>query len=238
MRSFLAVLLICCIGGPCPAVAQVASAPVVAQNAPAQAVPGAPIFTLHTGTQMVVTDVSVTDKQGKPVVGLDRSAFRIFDNGRPQPVALFEAHAGALNLDPSIASASPMYTNLYLLHPPAASTVLFIDITRLSLPEQMYLAEELTQFVEALPTGEFLAVYTRSGLRVRLLQDFTSDHDLLRTAVAKAVPRFAETDAYFANDLGALIELQQKLKGLPGRKNVLWFSGVRTRLCRQIPPPA
>jgi VWFA-related protein len=41
------------------------------------------------GTRLVVLHASVSDRQGKPMPSLDRSAFRVFENGAPQEIKLF-----------------------------------------------------------------------------------------------------------------------------------------------------
>lgn len=39
--------------------------------------------------RVVVVQVAVLGQHGEPVTGLDRRAFRVFENGKPQPIALF-----------------------------------------------------------------------------------------------------------------------------------------------------
>ena len=40
----------------------------------------------------MLTDVTVTDKQGNPITGLTENDFRLLDNGKPQKLASFEEH--------------------------------------------------------------------------------------------------------------------------------------------------
>ena len=91
----------------------------------------------------VLTDVTVTDKNGNPVHGLPESAFRILDNNQPQTIASFEEHSGApapaaATMQP-VAATKGVYSNEYLLHLPPVLSVVIIDIANLSIPEQMYL---------------------------------------------------------------------------------------------------
>ncbi len=51
-----------------------------------------PAYTLHAGTRVVLTDVSVTDAKGNQVHRLPRTAFHLFDNNRPQQLDSFEEH--------------------------------------------------------------------------------------------------------------------------------------------------
>lgn len=46
-------------------------------------------FTLHSDVRLVQLDVSVKDKKGEAVAGLDRSNFTVLENGRPQTITVF-----------------------------------------------------------------------------------------------------------------------------------------------------
>jgi Ca-activated chloride channel family protein len=46
-------------------------------------------FRLVSEVRLVVLDVGVRDRQGRPVTGLPREAFRVFDSGRERPIAVF-----------------------------------------------------------------------------------------------------------------------------------------------------
>ena len=62
-----------------------AALPVLAIPAP----PSAPVF--REQTDLVVVDVVVADKQGRPVTGLTAADFPVLDEKRPQPIVSFEA---------------------------------------------------------------------------------------------------------------------------------------------------
>src|SRR5580700_12099300 len=49
---------------------------------------------IRTASNLVVVDVVVSD-DGKPVKGLERSAFHIFEDGREQSIKVFEQHNSA-----------------------------------------------------------------------------------------------------------------------------------------------
>jgi len=189
--------------------------------------PTTPAYTLHTSTRVVLTDVTVIDSHGNPVHGLDRSVFRIFDNNQPQQLASFEEH---LPQPPSptlqLASTSPnTFSNDYLLHPTATSNILFLDTTTLNVVDQMYLNQQLEKFLPTLPPGQPIAIYARTGEYTLLLQNFTDDHARLLTAIHKAIPHLRNPAAQDANDYQTLQQIISYLSQLPGRKNVLWFSG-------------
>jgi VWFA-related protein len=183
--------------------------------------------TLHMSTRVVLTDVTVTDSHGNPIHGLPRSAFHIFDDGRPQSLDSFEEHTQSQSpaLTPVAAPANPnVFTNDFLLHPPSPVNVILIDTTTIRLTDQMYVYQQLTSFVKSLPPTEPIAIFNRSGDITLLLQNFTTDHALLLAAIRRAVPQFRSPDAWYTNDFDTLQQMATYLSQIPGRKNLLWFS--------------
>jgi VWFA-related protein len=208
-----------------------------AQSAGASASTQQPVYTLHANKRVVLTDVTVTDRKGNPIHGLNASAFQILDNGKPQDLASFEEHAGPpIESAPSAVTKPGVYSNDFLLHPPPVFNVVLIDLVSISLPDQMYLYYELTQFLEHLPAGEPLAIYMRWGTNVMLLQNFTSDRALLLAAVHRALPRFPSHERERLSEIELLHQVALNLGQFPGRKNVFWFcSGVDENLFRTDP---
>ena len=43
-------------------------------------------YTLQVNSRVVLTDVTVTDKQGNPITDLTENDFRLLDNGKPQKI--------------------------------------------------------------------------------------------------------------------------------------------------------
>ncbi|WP_353068761.1 VWA domain-containing protein [Tunturibacter empetritectus] len=199
-------------------------------------------FTLHTQARVVLTDVTVTDANGNPVHNLSRSAFHIFDNKKPQEIASFEEHTGAQPaVTPTAAPSAPhTFSNAFLLHPPPVFNVIVLDTVTINIVDQMYLYKQLTDFIDALPPQNSLAIFAHNGEYTLLLQDFTTDHALLHTAIRKAVPVLPLPGAWSYNSLQAMQQIAIYLGQLPGRKNVLWFSAGSNLLLRSdasnIPP--
>jgi VWFA-related protein len=204
----------------------------------AQASPGAPpadqpTYTLKANTRIVLTDVTVTDSAGRPVHGLPQSAFHILDDKQTQTIVSFEEHAGvAPAAAPLVGARAGVYSNDYLQHLPPVLNIILLDITNLEMTDQMYLNYELTKFLNNVPNSQPLAIYLRSGERILLLQDFTSDPALLLAALHKAIPRFPPTGREYLTDLQTMHQLATYLSQLPGRKNVMWFSGGSTYFLR------
>ncbi len=200
-----------------------------AQHAP-QTPPNQPPYTFQANTHVVLTDVTVTDAKGNPVHGLPQSAFHIFDNKRPQALASFEEHAGIPGATILPVSTPGLYSNGYLLHLPPVLNIVVIDLAEIDMPEQMYLNYELTKFLNEQPDeGQPLAIFLRADSGCFLVQNFTSDRKLLLDALHKAIPRFPPLNREYLTDFDMLREIATTLSRLPGRKNVLWFSGGTSR---------
>ncbi len=194
-----------------------------------------PGYTFRAESRVVLTDVTVTDKQGKPVHGLSQSLFHIFDNNKPQAIASFEEHVPAAN--PVVAvpasTSAGSYSNDFLNHLPPVLDIVIIDVTNLEIVDQMYLNYQLTQFLKNLPDGQSLAIYLRAGPGCVLLQNFTTDHALLQAAVKKAIPRFPPHGREYLSDIDTLSQLAVYLSQFAGHKNIMWFSGGSTLFLRE-----
>jgi hypothetical protein len=63
-----------------------------AQDVVPAPLPGPGQSTITVNSQLVLVDVTVTDKKGKPIHGLKASNFTLMENGKPQAVKNFEEH--------------------------------------------------------------------------------------------------------------------------------------------------
>jgi VWFA-related protein len=182
-------------------------------------------YTLKANSRIVLTDVTVTDAKGNPVRGLPQSAFHVFDNKVPQSIGSFEEHQAPVSASILPVTKSGVYSNDYISHLPPVLNVIVLDITNLDIPDQMWLNHELTQFLNDVPNREPLAIYLRSEDNCFLLQNFTSDRALLVDALHKAIPRFPPPSREALNDFDTMRQMAIYLGQIPGRKNVIWFSG-------------
>ena len=228
LRSLSAVFTLFCLLAPAHAQSDSGSSP--SQQ---------PGYTLQTTTRIVLTDVTVTDRNGNPVHGLKASDFSIFDNNKPQTLASFEEHTTTPDLSlPQAPTAPGVFSNDFLLHLPPVLNVIVIDTSNLEIVDQMYLYYELTRFLKNLPPGEPLAIYCHTGPASILLQGFTTDRALLLAAVHKAIPRFPPTGREYYSDFYTLEQIAVDLSQFPGRKNIIWFSGGSTLFLTPDPTAA
>ncbi len=210
----------------------VTQAPAQPQAATQSSPADQPVYTLQANSRLILTDVTVSDRNGSPVHNLPSSAFHVFDGNKPQEIASFEEHTGQTPAPVPDTAASPrakgVYSNDFLLHAPPVLNIIVLDITNLELEDQMYLSYELAKYLNNVPAGEMLAVYERGGPVSVLLQPFTADKGLLLAAVHRGLPRFPPRGAIYMSDFDTLQQIAKYLADLPGRKNVLWFSGGST----------
>jgi VWFA-related protein len=182
-----------------PATAQASSGPTATQSG----------YTLQANSRVVLADVTVTDKQGNPVHGLKASDFRIFDNKKPEDVASFAEHSKRdTAAAPQLVSAPGVFSNDYLVHAPRVLNILFLDLTNISIEDQMYLNYQLGKFFDALRPEDPIAIYARTGGASILLQGFTSDRALLRAAVRKVIPRFPPPSREYIDDFQTLQQIE------------------------------
>jgi VWFA-related protein len=222
-RSFAAVLAASCL---------LTASPLIR----AQQQQPRPDYTLQASSRLVLTDVVVTDSKGNPVHGLKSSDFQILDDNKPQILASFEEHATApVALLPQASITPGVYSNQFMMHLPPVLNIIVIDITHLNIPDQMYLNYELTRFINHLPPDQPIAIYWSTGPVTVPLQSFTSDRALLLAAVHKALPHFPPIGRFYYSDFSTLHQIAVDLGQVPGRKNILWFSGGSTLFLQPDP---
>ncbi|HEX4582805.1 MAG TPA: VWA domain-containing protein [Acidobacteriaceae bacterium] len=190
-------------------------------------------YTFQANSRVVLTDVTVTDRKGNPVHDLKASDFHIFDNNKAQDIASFEEHRRD-DVAPPAPRVLPagVYSNDYLVHPPHVLNILLIDLTNIEIADQMYLNFQLGKFFDRLKPNEPVAIYARLGEASVLVQSFTSDPALLRAAVKRVMPRFPPLGREYMDDFQTLRQIETYVGQIPGRKNVLWFSGGSTFFLR------
>jgi VWFA-related protein len=114
----------------------------LSQGAPA----GVPEF--PAGVQLIRLDVSVVDKSGRPVPGLQPSDFEVKEDGRAVPVSYFEA----VRLDPpAIEAADRMAEGTA-----ARRILLLVDTSAMSPGEMIRARQAVSAYVQQAGDGEWL----------------------------------------------------------------------------------
>jgi VWFA-related protein len=258
---------------PAPATPALPAAP--SSTGPPAAAPAqgtAAVTTLKARSNLVILDVVVTDKSHKSVHGLKASDFQVKEAGVAQTVKTLEEHTPPATPPPAtppVKLPAGVFTNFTPVPETGPINVLLIDRLNTPMDAQMFLHQQLVEYIKRVKPGTRLAVF---GLNRQLifLQGFTSDPKLLLAAleskkngvtttpllpsagdtamsdsltdmqydtgaipdnVLASVQQFEAENQSFQTQLrvrytlDAMNVLARYLAALPGRKNLIWFSG-------------
>jgi len=154
-----------------------------------QATSSEPVPTIRVNTRLVLVDVVVTDKSGKPVPGLKAEDFTLQEKGKNQKVTFFtsaapKAQVTAPTLPPGIYSNQPEYRS-----PGGPISVIVLDALNTPFKDQAYARLQMLLFVrEQYQRGQRTAVLTLTN-SLGVLQDFTGDSEVLLQALQKYRPQ-------------------------------------------------
>jgi len=150
----------------------------------------------------VVIDVVVTDKYGQPVKGLDKARFQVLENGVAQQISFFEEHQA----EPAPAAPAPLpqlppnvFTNFNPTPDMGPALVLLLDSLNTPTADQAKVRMAMLDYLKQVPAGTRIAVFTLAS-RLRLLQGFTGDLALLKTALAN--PQSWPKQSHLTDDPG------------------------------------
>lgn len=220
---------------------------------------------LHAEATTVVVDV-VVRQNGKPVSGIDRKRFHIFDDNHEQAITFAEEHSAVSA--PAAAKFKPLpphfYTNVPLAPAGSAINVLLLDGLNTPQMDQVQVRHQMLKYLATVDPGTMMAVFTLTT-RLRMVQGFTSNAADLVHAIqsAQAAPQRSgqldengfetdvtnlsmmqvpgpdmatiqqfqsgitvmQTEGRVGMTLTALQQMARCLSAIPGRKNLIWFSG-------------
>ncbi len=139
---------------------------------------------IQAGTRVVLVNVVVKDKQGKPVDDLSRDDFVLMDNGQEQKITHFAREGAGESATAAPNSPSPLtFTN----RPgPGTSpvTVFLFDELNTNLADQQLAKKHFLRYLQGLPASSRVAVFTL-GDSLSMLHDFSQDMASLQSAVAR-----------------------------------------------------
>lgn len=145
--------------------------------------------TIRVSTHLVLVDVVVTDKQGKPITGLKADDFSVQEKGKNQKVAFFSTPEDIAKLSnppelgPGIYSNKPEFRSTG-----KPITILLLDAVNTPFRDQAYSRQQMLKYVrEQMKPDERIGVFALTD-SLRVLQDFTSDPQVLMAALAKYKP--------------------------------------------------
>jgi len=164
----------------------------------------------ETTSQLVVEDVSVTDKNGKPIEGLTAKDFTVTEDGVPQTIKFLEAQklldtatpppvsaTAAKPLDSGRAKVDPVKVDPVTAVQITTETpgdlkyrdrrllVLYFDMSAMPPPDQLNAETAAIKFVSKNMQGPDLMAVMSFSDGVHVLQDFTDDRDQLLKVINK-----------------------------------------------------
>ena len=204
----------------------------VAGRAQQNAVP-----TLTVNARLVVVDVVVTDKAGRPVEGLTQKDFHVYEDGRLQNIRSFEVPGVHALPETTLAEGAGA---VFDPGKPASFgrspvTVLVMDQLNTHFADSSFARRSVREYLMKQPAvlaepTTLLTVYNR---QFHQLQAFTRDRAALLKAIDGAPVKYAwELEVKGATEFGPVERLDQSLRALeeiaesfasiPGRKNLVW----------------
>lgn len=216
-----------------------------------------PIPVLRTTTRLVVVDVVALDDKNAPVTNLQAKDFTVLEENKPQQVKVFSFQRPTSG--PATASRPKLAANVFTNSPSyrvnSSFNIILLDTLNTRFEDMAYAHQELIRFLKKMPPEQPVAIYALETNKVRLLQDFTTDLDVLISAAGKfraqtspLLPTRADsgiggplggamndTIALVEQDrqrfrveytVGALTYIATTLSGYPGRKNLIWISAA------------
>jgi VWFA-related protein len=168
-----------------------------------------PSPTIKVGTRIITVSVVATDHSGNPVKDLKPNEFHVFEKGEDAPffrekteerIAQFRfvdtSSENHLNAPPTTAPPQGVYTNQTQVERAAVPPIaLLVDALNTQTTNQLEVRRQMLRLLETLPPDVPVAIFLL-GRDLRLLQGFTHNTDLLRSAIDKAIedPTLAQVD--------------------------------------------
>src|SRR5580658_4464590 len=153
---------------------------------------GAPLTPIRVTSQLIVEEVTVKDKSGKPVEGLTANDFTLTEDGVAQTISFAEFE----RIAPPNASAAPAPTSAPAVTtaPPATQIqiapetpgdtryrdhrllALYFDMSTMQPADQLRAFDAALKFIDTqMDPSDLMAVIVFEGSAVRVRQDFTGD---------------------------------------------------------------
>lgn len=195
---------------------------------------GTPLF--KSNVRRVIVDVVVSDSLGRPVPGLTAHDFSLSEDGRAQAIRSFDVHDFDPISDslPKLPAELPANTFVNVPRGPERGPlyVLLLDLLNMDVDDQPTARRQLLEFIRNKPVGTRFAVFVLSD-RLYQVQGFTEDRNALGQAVDPKNPHsripkiflYADNFRPYISTPAIFAEIGRYLADLPGRKNLIWFSG-------------
>jgi VWFA-related protein len=144
---------------------------------------------LKATTRLVVIDVVATDKQGHAVTDLQRNDFIVLEDGKVQETRVFALQkpsftGAAATTTRNTPLPEGIFTNVPQSRIDNTLNVVLLDALNTTAPNQAYVRQQMINYLRKMPQGQPVAVYLLTT-KLTLLQDFTTDPEVLQEVVKK-----------------------------------------------------
>jgi VWFA-related protein len=175
---------------------------------------------IRSTSRLVLLDVVVTDKTGRPLPGLTKDDFTILENGAPQKIASFEAVS---------AGGSGPEGN-------GARNIILLDELNIEFQDLAYVRNQIVMFLDHTPVEtQPTALMAIGSHGLTMVEDFTRDSQRLKDTLAhlsvfNANPKGGiDTDTDLTREhaqsaLRALSQIARASAGSPHTLNVIWVT--------------
>jgi VWFA-related protein len=207
--------------------------------------------TIRVTTRLVQVNVVVHDKNGKPVPGLQKKDFTLWEQGREKPIAVFSDDSESLRPTLPVQQKPGVYSNRINIGKGPVS-VIFFDASNTLLTDQPYARGQILNFIRQIQPGERVAIYSLNGGTVRVLHDFSDNPDQLARAISsygKLLSSNLELDPFVVDwidqvfpdanqpskdydrkvqcnsTFAAMEGIARHLTVITGRKSLIWVTG-------------
>src|SRR5690242_15175553 len=172
---------------------------LIAVNAQEPAQPRQQQDVIRTNTELVQTAVTVLDKKGKFVDGLQREQFELTVDGKPRPIAFLERIAAGSTREREL-TASGLGVNASAPLPPPTvpgrTIVFFIDDLHLE-PDSLNRTRMMLQhFLDREMSSKDNVVIASASGQIGFLEQFTNNRAVLDAALARLLPRQYDASGY------------------------------------------
>lgn len=148
--------------------------PLHSQTAPQNAPSATP--TIKVETHVVLVDVVVTDRKGAAIPNLRQQDFRVLENGKLQGISGFDEHKNnplpPVNLP---VLPSNVHSNRMAVKSGDSVNILLIDMLNTQPWFQKDVYNQVAKYLETVPAGTRLAIFTLNFRQLRLLRGFSAD---------------------------------------------------------------
>lgn len=162
----------------------------------------------RTQSILVQVPVVITDKAGNHVHGLTKADFHVFENGKEQPVSVFEELTATSGKIAAPASAPGEFRNLTISEDkPRTVTVIALDTVNTPFLDQAVGRRELVKYLaNTLDSSQVYALMIISSNGLRIVHGLTGDPNELLEALKKVgseTPATAGLSEDVQGDIGA-----------------------------------